>query len=127
MSTIISDDALMQAWLELCGTTVFDGFADRAALAEEFKVDIEKTKGVLVALYGSENYEGSAFVLLTRGGKLYEVNGSHCSCNGLEDQWDEEPTTIAALRMRDYDDSFEPEAVARIGDVLDFLEAHHRE
>jgi len=36
-------------------------------------------------------------VLFKRGGKLYDVNGSHCSCFGLEDQWLPEETTVAAL------------------------------
>lgn len=125
MSTIISDDALMQAWLELCGTTVFDGFDNRMELAAKFEIDIEQTKGVLVALYGQGSYEGSAYVLLTRGGKLYEISASHCSCHGVEGQWEEEPTTIEAVRKRDYSSLFDAEQVAKIGDVLDFLEAHH--
>ncbi len=35
-----------------------------------------------------------------RDGRLYEVNGSHCSCYGLENQWDPESTTVEALRHR---------------------------
>lgn len=31
---------------------------------------------------------------------LYEVNGSHCSCYGLEGQWEEEETTVEALAYR---------------------------
>lgn len=55
---------------------------------------------VLIAMYGGECYEGWATVLFERGGKLYEVNGSHCSCFGLEDQWQPEETTWAALALR---------------------------
>lgn len=55
---------------------------------------------VLLASYGSGSYEGDAFVLFQRGGKLYEVNGSHCSCYGLEGQWSPEETTIEELRHR---------------------------
>lgn len=55
---------------------------------------------VLLASYGTPSYEGYAFVLFERDGKLYEVNGSHCSCYGLEGQWEPEETTIEALRHR---------------------------
>ena len=55
---------------------------------------------VLLASYGTGNYEGDAFVLFRRDGKLYEVNGGHCSCYGLEGQWDPEETTIEALEHR---------------------------
>ena len=58
---------------------------------------------ILLASYGSTSDEGSdccAFVLFRRDGKLWEVNGSHCSCYGLEGQWDPEETTVDALRHR---------------------------
>jgi len=64
---------------------------------------------ILLASYGYENYEGSAFVLFRRDGKLYEVNGAHCSCYGLseqsscgvtETQWQPEETTLESLRHR---------------------------
>lgn len=55
---------------------------------------------ILLASYGTPSYEGYAFVLFKRDGKLWEVNGSHCSCYGLEDQWKPEETTTAALRHR---------------------------
>lgn len=55
---------------------------------------------VLFASYGGAAYEGDAIVLLERDGKLYEVRGSHCSCNGLEGQWDPQEITWKALAMR---------------------------
>jgi hypothetical protein len=64
---------------------------------------------VLLASYTYEDYSGDAFVLFERGGKLYEVNGSHCSCYGLSEssysgdtttQWQPEETTVEALRHR---------------------------
>ena len=55
---------------------------------------------VLLASYSYEDYSGLAFVLFRKGGELFEVNGSHCSCYGLEDQWEPEPTTVAALTHR---------------------------
>lgn len=55
---------------------------------------------ILLASYEYAGYEGSAFVLFRKDGKLYEVNGGHCSCYGLEGQWEPEETTIEALEHR---------------------------
>lgn len=55
---------------------------------------------VLLASYGNANYEGGAFVLFEKDGKLFEVNGGHCSCYGLEGQWEPEETTAEALQHR---------------------------
>lgn len=56
----------------------------------------------MFAAYENESYEGYALVIFSKEGKLYEVNGSHCSCYGLEDQWSPEETSLDALRMRKY-------------------------
>jgi hypothetical protein len=55
---------------------------------------------VLLASYDIDGYEGYAFVLFEHNGQLYEVHGSHCSCHGLEGQWDPEETSEEALRHR---------------------------
>lgn len=55
---------------------------------------------ILFASYGYANYSGNAFVLFEKEGKLFEVNGGHCSCYGLEGQFDPEETTLEALRHR---------------------------
>lgn len=55
---------------------------------------------ILLAYYLYEDYSGTAFVLFKQNGKLYEVNGSHCSCYGLEGQWDPDETTVESLRHR---------------------------
>lgn len=77
---------------------------------------------VLLASYTYENYSGDAFVLFERGGQLYEVNGSHCSCYGLSEQdysggtdtqWQPEETTAEALRHR-----LEKGSVGEIADAL---------
>lgn len=59
-----------------------------------------KATHILFAYYTYEDYTGEAFVLFAKGGKLYEVNASHCSCMGLEDQWTPEATDIRSLRHR---------------------------
>ena len=55
---------------------------------------------VFVACYRDTDYSGSAYVLYASGKTLYEVHGSHCSCYGLEGQWEPEDTTIDSLRHR---------------------------
>lgn len=65
--------------------------------------DFPSEEEILFAYYGREYYTGSAFVLFQRNGKLYEVNGSHCSCYGLENQWEPEETSWDALAMRKWD------------------------
>lgn len=63
---------------------------------------IEKYKDVniLFASYGCDNYEGDAWVLFEQDGNLYEVNGWHCSCYGLEGQWEPELVSLKELEHR---------------------------
>ncbi len=67
-----------------------------------FSVDVKVLDGakILFAEYYTGNYEGSAFVLFSRDGKLYEVHGSHCSCYGLEGQWEEEEASVESIEHR---------------------------
>ena len=86
-------------------------FADKGDILREFgnvgygecdqdlKAYLKDCK-ILLAWYGHGDYDGSAFVLFERDGKLYEVNGGHCSCFGLEGQWEPEETSVEALRHR---------------------------
>mgnify|MGYP000969780193 CR=1 FL=1 len=55
---------------------------------------------ILFAAYNYEDYSGYAMVIFEQNGKLYEVHGSHCSCYGLEGQWDPEPTDRETLLGR---------------------------
>lgn len=70
------------------------GFADKESITNDFSVtpDVLENAFVIHAEYNYGDYCGDAHVLFVRGGKMYEVHGSHCSCYGLEDQWDEEET-----------------------------------
>lgn len=73
-----------------------------AALLKDFEIspgDISEHE-ILFASYTYEDYSGSATVIFERGGKVYEVNGGHCSCYGLEGQWEAEETSWAALNAR---------------------------
>lgn len=59
-----------------------------------------KEAEILLASYGGRAYEGDALVIFSLDGKLYEVHGGHCSCNGLEGQWDPEETSVQAIAFR---------------------------
>ena len=97
-----------------------DGFDDVADINREFsntrydedfnelpsERHLSESETVLIAVYTYECYSGKAFVLYEQDGKLFEVNGGHCSCYGLEDQFDPEETTWEALLMRDFSDSW---------------------
>lgn len=81
-------------------------FKDEMSVLNEFSIDKNALNGcdIIFAHYTYEDYSGDAFVLLrdSKDGKLYEVNGSHCSCYGLEGQWDMEETTLELLNKRNY-------------------------
>lgn len=62
--------------------------------------DFTKSREILLACYNNAGYEADAFVLYREGGLLFEVNGSHCSCYGLEGQWEPEETSVNALLHR---------------------------
>ena len=72
------------------------------AFYDESIIDQLQGCEVLAAIYETPCYEGYAFVLFEKNGELYEVNGSHCSCYGLEDQWEPTRTTWKALSMREF-------------------------
>lgn len=77
-------------------------WADIEGLMDDFNIGPEVLQGceILLASYTYEDYNGDAFVLFRKDGKLFEVNGGHCSCYGLEGQWDPEETSILALEIR---------------------------
>lgn len=80
----------------------FDLFECKEDVLREFQIDSEQLEGceILYAWYGYSDYSGDTHVIFRKDGKLYEVNGGHCSCYGLEEQWTPEETTVAALLFR---------------------------
>lgn len=62
---------------------------------EDFPTDDE----IVFAAYLYEDYSGTAIVVFKRGDQYYVVHGGHCSCYGLEGQWDPEETSYEALCM----------------------------
>lgn len=76
------ESVFLHNWAE----TKIRGIKDDFGIDDEF---FEKIN-VLFAIYTYEEYTGEALVIFERNGRLYEVHGAHCSCRGLEGQWDEE-------------------------------------
>lgn len=56
------------------------------------KVPAEEPEHVF-AYYTDEDYSGYALVVYFQNGKYCTNDGSHCSCHGLEDQWEPEEYT----------------------------------
>lgn len=81
----------------------FDSWAD---VCREFQEVIDLPDEVLLAVYDCELYEGYANVIYRQADRYYWVHGSHCSCYGLEEQWDPEEYSadllIEALRRGDH-------------------------
>jgi hypothetical protein len=94
---------LLNDWEHCSDKEIFE-FFDDSNTAESRKNCLEKQEfkncKILLASYSFEWYDGTAFVLFERGGELFEVNGSHCSCYGLEGQWQPDETTIESLTYR---------------------------
>ena len=60
----------------------------------------DRTYKILFATYGYGSYDGDAWVLAEKDGQLFEVRGGHCSCYGLEGQFDPEPVVLKELENR---------------------------
>ena len=78
---------------------------------------------VLFASYQVDGYDGRAWILLLKNGILYEANGSHCSCYGLEDQWAPEKASLIELKRRDRTGRFWRDNEDMCKDVRKLLEA----
>ena len=82
---------------------VYDGeFESWTDVCRWFEEDVAQPDEVLLAVYDMDGYEGSADVIYRNGDRYYWARGSHCSCYGLEGQWEPEEYSayllIAALR-----------------------------
>jgi hypothetical protein len=64
----------------------------------------EELKGatLYISIYEQAYYEGYALVVWEKNGELFLVEGSHCSCYGLEGQWNPEKTDWRALEKRQF-------------------------
>jgi hypothetical protein len=75
----------------------FGDFTSKRDICEQFRItDFDGT--VIFAAYEYEDYSGSAEVIFVHDGKFFMAQGGHCSCNGLEDQWEPIEMPIDGLR-----------------------------
>ena len=102
MRDLKAQESMFMGWGGL--TDMLSDFTEHYGLSEEDIKNIwdmaPDKAHVIFAIYSIGNYEGEAFVLFIRDHKLYEVNGGHCSCFGLEGQWTPEATTLEAIEHR---------------------------
>lgn len=100
-------------------------FKNNDSIIEDYDAPKDALDGATVHLawYGYGDYCGSSLVIYERNGNLYEVNGSHCSCYGLEGQWEPEETSWDALSKRDLSEYYDGSDEAN--QVLKELVAEH--
>ena len=80
-----------------------DLFADgKSVIADEFHISLEQleNKHFVYSYYSYESYSGDAYLLFIENDKLYEVDAGHCSCYGLEGQFNPEEVVIEVLYDR---------------------------
>ena len=76
----------------------FDNFTCREDVEREFDVKLGDDCEILLAVYTYGDYCGDALVIGRRGKTLFMVTSGHCSCYGLEGSWQEDETSLAALK-----------------------------
>lgn len=86
------------------GPVYFGYWADLLDMTRSFQITNDDIKDyrVLVAAYDDfYGYSGQAVVILIhrQTSKLYYVHGSHCSCSGLEGEWNFEDTSRELLQQ----------------------------
>ena len=92
--------------------THFIGWKDADAMLADFEEGPSALEGadLIFAAYWQPPWEGSALVYFERGGELFEVDAGHCSCNGLEGQWNPKPASWNYVLKRAAPDEYsEPE------------------
>lgn len=77
----------------------WENLKGKEALQKDFEFTLTDEK-IIFASYYTGGYEGRAYVLFEQDGKLYEVFGGHCSCYGLEDQWNPEEINLEYIPKR---------------------------
>ena len=92
----------MGIYVELWSEGGFQEMASDFNLGKDQIKELQEGFEIIHACYLNEDYSGEAFVIARSraDGSLFEVNACHCSCNGLEAQWEMESTDIDSLIHR---------------------------
>ena len=101
-------------------------FRDWNDVLNQFSVSDEERKIYadavpVYATYDCEQYEGYATVIFIQHGKFFEVHGSHCSCMGLEDQFEPEETTYEVLKHMSDNGNYSYSSDKNFSAMLDFI------
>lgn len=94
-----------------------DEFEKRQDVFEQFDVEDDPKYQILYAGYTYEDYSGSSVVFGYDHEKkqFFEVYGSHCSCFGLEGQWEPEYYESFELLVQVYGrDGYRPTQAEKI-------------
>ena len=111
-------------------SNVYEGyFSNWADVCSRFDVEVPEPDEVLLAEYDIDGYEGSALVIYRNGDNFYYNSGGHCSCYGLEGQWDPEEYSseqfVAAYRRGQWYKRIPEELVRRIENYGAMREFEH--
>jgi hypothetical protein len=74
-------------------------------IKDEWEATSEQLDGVKIIVAAVEDitgYEQSASFVFEKGGLLYLVNGSHCSCHGFEGQWEPDELALDYLHSKHF-------------------------
>lgn len=71
-------------------TIYLDDFETWKDIQQQFCTTYEKPDEVYIAQYRYEDYSGHSEIYFRNNGKYYYNQASHCSCYGLENQFDPE-------------------------------------
>lgn len=80
-----------------------DLFEDgKSQIASEFDYPIEELNKLhfIYAWYDCQSYSGDAYLLFIKDDKVYEIVAGHCSCYGLEGQFEPEEIPLEVLYHR---------------------------
>lgn len=61
---------------------------DYDTVAKQFSTILGREPDFVYAVYSTPAYEGNATIIYRQGAKWFESTGCHCSCYGLEGQWE---------------------------------------
>ena len=76
---------------------LYETEAEYGDIVADFDGSLPDGAKVIYSEYEIDGYDGSAVVIFEHENKLYEVTGGHCSCYGLEGQWNPEEMSVESF------------------------------
>jgi hypothetical protein len=95
---------------------------------DEVVVECLKNLNILIAYesVGDWGCDSTSYFLLKDkiSDELFEIHGSHCSCYGFENQFDLEPMTLEAIKLRSYlfnTGGYDTESKENVDEAMEFI------